>query len=92
MKKAQCHARSKQKRQQLRLKNFRVKQLIKYAVESIAKGEENPKRSAGEIALNLKMATSNFETARRMSRMAPVGLNQRQKRKIQRQQPHGRKY
>lgn len=91
MSNSNCHARSKQKRKQLRAKNQRIKILIRDTIKMIKSGQADEAPRSGMNALRLKDISASYESARRAMRTAPRMPNQRQKRKLARQQPHGKK-
>ena len=91
-----CHARSKQKRKKLRLKNFWAKVFAKRK-DKIKKSHE-PKGTTmmGEAKKFARPLPNTLPTGDRirwgflMDHSHAKNLNQRQKRKLRRQQPHGK--
>ena len=79
------HARSKQKRAKLRLLNFWNRVFAKRAAKSIVK---IPGRTI--IGDAIDRARKLDPSLYRINNRGDKGLNQRQKRKIKRQQPHGK--
>jgi len=90
MSNSNCHARSKQKRKQLRAKNQRIKILVRDTIKLLRSGQEDQVVASGMAALKLKDISQSYASARRAMRTAPQMPNQRQRRKLHRQQPHGR--
>jgi len=79
------HARSKQKRQKLRLKNFWNRVFTKRAAKTVVK-PRGITITGDAIDVAMPLDASFYRSGNRRDK----GLNQRQKRKIKRQQPHGK--
>lgn len=88
MKTRNCHARTKSKRKQLRLKNLKFKMLVN-SFRHI-ENPDHPKARAAMKAFHQSLQQKEFEATLRLKYSAVPVPNQRQKRKLRRQQPHGR--
>lgn len=90
MKHKNNHARSKQKRKALRLKNRQRSQWVNEMEKAQDNGHLIPQSAAH--AIQLKRNIQLFEMMRRAGRSMRSPFNQRQRRKRLRQNPHKRRY
>ena len=86
MKQKNNHARSKQKRKQLRLKNFRLKTIINRAEKSVKSNKNGNTPFSVLMAVEVKRNRQIFDNVQRQKRSGYDNLpNQRQRRKLARQ-------
>lgn len=90
MKTRNCHARSKQKAKQLRMKRMQTQKLIKDGFDIMANNPDHPKAKAAQRAMQMKLNGMAFDSIQQNKYSIVPVPNQRQRRKLRRQQPHGK--
>lgn len=90
MKQKNCHARSKQKRKQLRLKNQRLRILRVKSERMMEAGNEEQVPRSGIVEVAINRRKQEYSKYRHDAYSPPRVSNQRQRRKLRRQQPHGK--